>query len=173
MVRFSALPTVLLEDIKFLRLSQMTANWLADLGIIFSGGAVRWILYYQSGGSMSNATSTEVAIAINTWYCVVLRVLCSTADGNLDGEYQVWIDEVELDDLNKTGIDTDYTYIDNVRVGQLVSDYTVTNYIDCVCIDDDCRPSCDYSDPFTSTTSTSTSTSTTSTSTSTSTTPPP
>ncbi|MCW4016644.1 MAG: zinc ribbon domain-containing protein [Candidatus Bathyarchaeota archaeon] len=78
----------------------------------------KWTLSYRKAGSIENISSYTNAPVADTWYCVEAKLLCSTADGNLDAECELWIDGESI--LSDTDYDSDYTYVDTIRVGACI-----------------------------------------------------
>ena len=119
------------------RLNIPGASTLGLIKLYNDGSNVRFQLYYRKAGSFYTVTSTQVAVSTNTWYCVELEVKCSSADGQLNGEYHVWVDGTELTDIAQTGVDTDYTYTSNIDVGLVESTTgTCVYWVDCVVVAD-------------------------------------
>jgi len=108
-----------------------TGYYLGRLGVGYDT-APRWRLDYRSAGSYSNTLSSS-GPTTGVWYAIELRSKASSADGELDGEYQVWVDGSELTDVAQTGIDTDSTSMWEVRAGQISSN-AKTFYIDRVVV---------------------------------------
>lgn len=110
------------------------------------GSSPKWGVRYETGGTTDLLYSTLSPPAANTWYCLELMSTCSTADGNLDGSFKLYVNGSELTDISQTGIDTDYTTIDRVRFSFYEnSTDTVTFYLD------DCVASDSYIGPLAST----------------------
>jgi hypothetical protein len=130
--------------------------YLAEAQIYNDNGTVKFRLnYYESGVGQQTILSDKV-VAVDTWYCIVLRAKIH----DTDGAAQLWVDNVL--EASDTGIDTkDATtgdYVDRISIGVHPiagddEDYEHYDYFDDVCVDDDCRPVCD-SDFFSTTTTT-------------------
>lgn len=135
--------------IKFQSFPSSSTNWgaiielygqsttLAHVDIYNDDGDAKWRLWYRHAGVSHTAISTQQTPSLNTWYCVELQVTASTADGQLDGEYHVWVNGNELTDVTQTNCDTDRTSVDNIFCGsRLYSGSSGSFWIDCVVVAD-------------------------------------
>lgn len=113
-----------------------TGYYLARLGVKNDGGVHKWQLIYRDNGGYTTALSTQQTPTTGEWYSIELEALCSTADGNLDGEYRVYVDGNNLTDIAQSGIDTDVTNAEEFRCGQ-VGTRDITYVIDCVVLSDE------------------------------------
>ena len=97
----------------------------------------QWRIIYRSAGSTTVATDTDSPPTADEWRCIEVKVNCSTNDGDLDGSYEVWVDGSSI--WSVSGIDTDSTTCDEIRVGVTQSNDTVSNivWVDCVVVDDE------------------------------------
>jgi hypothetical protein len=136
-VRFDNLPTQTYSRCRFLALyTGSGSSSFARVMVEGDGSNPKWGLYYRNAGSGYSARSST-GLSTDTWYCVELRVLTSSADGVSDGEYHVWVDGTELTDLAQTGVDTDYTNINYAVAGAInVSNLSLNTYVDSVVVSD-------------------------------------
>lgn len=110
MVEFDTVPGADTEYIEFLRLAGSGVD-LLSLRIRRNAGAVEWGMVYREGGASTTAYSSGVVAApvAGTWYCVEARLRCSPENGSAIGVVDMWIDDVELNDIDDLAVDTDYT----------------------------------------------------------------
>ncbi len=76
---------------------------------------IQWRIIYRSAGSSVAVTDVDAPLVADTWTCIEAKAHCSSADGQLDGSFEVWIDGVSI--WSVASIDTDSTNVDRVRVG--------------------------------------------------------
>jgi hypothetical protein len=115
-----------------------SSGFLARVGLKRIAGSTVWDLLYHDNGANIEVASATTASA-DTWYALELKVDCSSADGQTDGEYRVYVDGVEIADLAQANVDTDYTTCDIVRVGCDDGDFSAggfTGIVDCVVVAD-------------------------------------
>lgn len=110
------------------------SNNILALFIYNDGGTVKWGYTYRSAGStttVNSAVSTDPDD--DTWYCIKLKIVMSSRDGDAEGSYAMYVDDVLLDDIDQAAVDTDYT---GVSVLRLITYTTVaggaTSYYDCI-----------------------------------------
>lgn len=119
----------------YIRESTDSVNILS-LFIYNDAGTVKWGYTYRDAGSSTTVNSAEAGTTdpvADTWYCVELKIVMSSRDGDAEGSYAMYIDDTLLSDIDQSAIDTDYT---GVSVLRLVTYTTVaggaTTYYDCV-----------------------------------------
>jgi len=99
-------------------------------------GAIVWQIRYRKAGTFTSVNDSDSPATADTWICVEIILDMSTADGNLDGNYYLRIDDVEIwSDLN---IDTDSTSVDRFKLGLIDTLHDQANalWYDCVVIAD-------------------------------------
>jgi hypothetical protein len=85
-------------------------------------------LQYRSGSNLVLVASVS-QITTGAWYCVEMQTLIDGANG----EFHVWIDGVELEDIAQTGIDNNnYGNITQMYVGISYTTGSVEANFDCV-----------------------------------------
>jgi uncharacterized repeat protein (TIGR02543 family) len=114
---------------------------LHALGLYNDGTNIRWRMFYLNAGSFYVVHSTQQQNpSTQTWYCIELKTQCSSADGQLDGEYRVYINGIELTDISQTNIDTDVTQVTCAWVGNGAGLGSIwfpnTGHFDCVVVSD-------------------------------------
>ena len=135
-VNFQVLPPANADYARLLNVRKAGVAILAALVITKSVGVIKWQLDYRHAGALNSVLSSQqTGATTGVWYAIELEVKCSTADGNLDGEYHVWIDGSELTDIAKTSMDTDYTASDEFYFGHRMGG-AITWWGDCVVVAD-------------------------------------
>lgn len=134
-IRFDALPSAG-TYIVFHQIIGTGELLFANALLYNDGGTYKWGFRYRTAGSYPYIYSGEQTNpSVDRWYCLEFEILPSTADGNLNGEYRMYINGLLLSDIEKTGIDTDLTTTTQARI---TTYETSTNnpvvYQDCVVI---------------------------------------
>lgn len=111
------------------------AGFLCRAGAVRSGANMLWRLLYHKAGA-NYAVVSATALVAGQFYCLELTMTCSSADGQLDGSYQVYVNNAELADLAQLNVDTDYTTVDLVRAGGVSQDGVDVSIVDCVVVAD-------------------------------------
>lgn len=149
-VQFSAVPS-LYETVIFYKMhDSLNGRDVATLGLTNIAGTIRWRLTYFDNSNRIVTSQQQTGAVINTWYCVELRVKCSTTNA----EYQVWINGNELTDIAQTGRNSVSTAVNRVLLGETYEDLRApfTVYSDCVVASDryigvetsNAAPNCNY-----------------------------
>ncbi len=112
-VRFDAILDKPGEEIIFGALMQKPWTWCCAVGLTNVGGTVRWT--FVNGGSFkfSNILTNP---STNTWYHIELKVKCGSSN---NGEIQVFVDNVELNDLTLKNTSTSYASISRASIGMI------------------------------------------------------
>lgn len=107
----------------------------ADLGVI-SSSRYLFLRYRTSAGEQTDTSSTT--LDLNTWYCIELKFV----EHATNGEVRVYLNDVEVEDLTHTGLNTAvWTGVKSVQCGSSsgweneVGSYA-TFYTDCVVVAD-------------------------------------
>jgi len=100
-----------------------------------SGGVLYWTIRYRNNGVVSTLSYSSLPYA-GEWVCIEFLVDCSSANGQLDGNYRFYVNGVEI--WNALNVDTDATSVDSIRVGLISTTDGQTNsvYVDCVVVAD-------------------------------------
>lgn len=121
--------------IEFLQIGRSGLS-LFKARIYNDSGTIKWSFGHRHAGSFTFANSAvSTNPSADTWYCVKGYIKCSHTDGSAVGTYQMWIDDVELNDITQTNRDTDYVVVNEYRI-YLYTDETsgATFWHDCIYI---------------------------------------
>ena len=144
-VRWNALPPNTTDWVMAADLQAFGGGGTSQLGAveIFNDlNLIQFRLRYYTQAAGDQLIETTKEVFTNTWYCVVLHVKIDDATGKaelfIDGTLEATTGNIDNNDANSNlGFFRTYMgIIDGTR------DFEFTSYIDCVCIDDDCRPAC-------------------------------
>lgn len=80
-----------------------------------AAGTYVWRIGYRSASGSTFVEDSDMVIAADTWTCIEAKVDLSTADGNTDGSYEVWVNGTSI--WNVSSVDTDSTTANEVRCG--------------------------------------------------------
>jgi hypothetical protein len=109
------------------------STFVAMVLLLNDGGVMKWQLGWHNGAAHTYTSYTPaIAIALNTWYCIELKVVISA----VAGEYRVYIDGVEV--ITQTGKDSDeHGNITRFGIGEIMSTGTTAHSIvtDCAVVD--------------------------------------
>jgi hypothetical protein len=81
-------------------------------------------------------TSTASLPSAGQWFCVEYKIQCSSADGQLDGSYILYVNGTQI--WSVSNVDTDNIYVNRVDVGltSTSDSRALALYIDCVVVAD-------------------------------------
>lgn len=124
-VQFDTAPSGDGDEAQFLSIGRLGSGWTMRAKIIYTGGAVRWRMYYANSES-NEVTNTTISPVIDTWYKLTI-FHNSTASPD---RYVMWIDDSEV--CNTTG--THPFTPDFVLAGAQDLEYAAAIYLDDVLV---------------------------------------